>query len=410
MNKIDSMNPVEPEILTVGQGKLEKEMKSSQSRREFLKSAGLLAAGLGLGATSVISSCTKQPGNSLPRWRGFNLLDFFSHNPERSLRNPTKEEYFRWMSDWGFDFVRIPMAYPHYLKFDRSRNITPDEVYQIDGQAVDRIDALVAMAHKYNMHVSLNLHRAPGYCINAGFHEPYNLWMDEEARSAFNFHWGMWAKRYKNFSPDKISFDLVNEPAMRDDPNDQHSPIRAIPGEVYRKVAKGAADTIRSFNPNHLVIAGGNNVGTTVVPELLDLNIAKSNRGYFPAEISHYRASWAFSDIDSLPEPKWPGQVGDRYFSRRLLEEHYAPWIEIVRQGIGVHCGEFGCYNQTPHDVFLAWFSDTLDIFTENGIGWGLWEFRGSFGILDSGRRDVDYQDWYGHKLDHKLLDLLMKH
>jgi endoglucanase len=381
---------------------------NKQTRREFLKITGLAAAGLGFAGTTAIAGKNRAVKNSLPHWKGFNLLDFFSPDPARP-RPPSSEDYFRWMRDWGFDFVRIPMAYPYYVDFDRSRNITPEEVYNISEEMVERIERLVEMAHKYNLHVSLNLHRAPGYCINAGFHEPYNLWLDEEAQQAFNYHWEYWAKRYRNISPDKISFDLVNEPAMRDDPNDQHSPARAIPGEIYRKVAKGAADAIRSANPNHLVIAGGNNVGTTVVPELLDLGIAKSNRGYFPAQISHYRAPWAFSDIDALPEPKWPGQVGNRYFSREMLEEHYAPWIEIVKQGVGVHCGELGCYNQTPHNVFLAWFSDTLDILTENGIGYGLWEFRGSFGILDSGRADVDYEEWYGYKLDRKLLDLLMK-
>lgn len=314
------------------------------------------------------------------------------------------------MQDWGFDFVRIPMAYPFYVTFDRNRNITPDEVYNISLEQVEKIDQLVFMAHKYNMHVSLNLHRAPGYCINAGFHEPYNLWFDEEAQNAFNFHWEFWAKRYQSTSPDKISFDLVNEPAMREDMNDQHSPVTSLPGDVYLKVAKGATDAIRAVNPNHLVIAGGNDVGTTVVPELLELGIAKSNRGYFPAQISHYRAPWAFAEIDSLPEPKWPGQVGDRYFSREMLEEHYEPWIEIVNQGTGVHCGELGCYNKTPHDVFLAWFSDTLDILTSSGIGYGMWEFAGSFGILDSDRSDVDYEDWYGHKLDRKLLDLLISY
>lgn len=76
---------------------------------------------------------------------------------------------------------------------------------------------------------------------------------------------------------------------------------------------------------------------------------------------------------------------------------------------MGVHCGECGCWNKTPHDVFLAWFKDVLEILSENGIGFALWEFVGSFGILDSGREDVEYEDWYGHKLDRKLLDLLMK-
>jgi hypothetical protein len=36
-----------------------------------------------------------------------------------------------------------------------------------------------------------------------------------------------------------------------------------------------------------------------------------------------------------------------------------------------------------------------------------LWNFRGSFGVLDSGRADVQYEDWRGHKLDRAMLRLL---
>jgi hypothetical protein len=75
-----------------------------------------------------------------------------------------------------------------------------------------------------------------------------------------------------------------------------------------------------------------------------------------------------------------------------------------------VHCGECGCWNKTPHHVFLSWFQDVLQILTANKIGYALWNFRGDFGILDSGREDVAYQDLYGHKLDRKLLELLKAH
>lgn len=379
-------------------------------RRTFIQNTGLLTAALGTTGTDLLAapSTPTMAKNKLPKWKGFNMLDFFSPDPANS-RPATKEEYFKWMQDWGFDFVRIPMAYPSYLKFDRSRNITPEEVYQIDQQAVDRVDALVAMAHKYNLHVSLNLHRAPGYCINAGFHEPYNLWIDQAALDAFCFHWNMWAKRYKNVSSQKISFDLLNEPSMRADMNDQHSKNSTVPGATYRKVAQAASNAIWKENPNHLIIADGNNVGNSVIPELTDLNIAQSCRGYNPGIISHYKAPWANKDPDNLPEPKWPGQVGDKYLSRAMLETYYQPWIDLVNKGVGVHCGECGCWNKTPHAVFLAWFSDVLSILTSNGIGFALWEFAGSFGILDSGRTDVAYEDWHGHKLDRKLLDLIRK-
>ena len=43
-------------------------------------------------------------------------------------------------------------------------------------------------------------------------------------------------------------------------------------------------------------------------------------------------------------------------------------------------------------------------------MGWSLWNLKGSFGILDSGRDDVDYEDFHGHRLDRAMLDLLRKY
>nr|WP_293836691.1 cellulase family glycosylhydrolase [uncultured Arsenicibacter sp.] len=376
-------------------------------RRTFIQQAAAVAATVGATGSMTLGGTGVKPQNKLPKWKGFNLLDFFSPDPARS-RPATTEDHLKWMQDWGFDFVRLPMAYPNYLSFDRSRPIKPDEVYQIDERAVDRIDQLVQLAHKHKLHVSLNLHRAPGYCINAGFNEPYNLWTDQTAVDAFCFHWNMWAKRYKNVSAKKISFDLLNEPSMRADMNDQHSKSGPVPGADYRRVAIAASDAIRRENKKHLIIADGNSGGSTVIPELADLDIAQSCRGYTPGSISHYKAPWAVKDPDRQPEPKWPGQVGSQYLSRQMLETFYQPWIDLVKQGVGVHCGECGCWNKTPHDVFLAWFGDVLSILSANGIGFALWEFIGDFGVMNSKRTDVAYEDWHGYKLDRTLLTLLM--
>src|SRR5205814_7800397 len=116
-----------------------------------------------------------------------------------------------WMRDYRFDFVIIPNAYHYYLDIDQSRNITPKKTYKLDERAIEKIDRLISLAHQYGMHVSLNLHRAPGYCVNAGFHEPFNLWRDQAGQDAFNFYWAMSAKRYKNTSSKKISVKLVKE-------------------------------------------------------------------------------------------------------------------------------------------------------------------------------------------------------
>jgi aryl-phospho-beta-D-glucosidase BglC (GH1 family) len=383
----------------------------SINRRIFIRNTGLATVATALtGNFAFGSSGLLTAKNVLPRWRGFNLLDYFGAFPSKGSGLKSTKDDFKWMVDWGFDFVRLPMAYPRYINFDRQKDVTPSDILNINDKVVDEIQELVFQAQEAGLHVSINLHRAPGYCINAGFHEPYNLWKDQEAQDAFCFHWEMWGKRFAAVPSKKISFDLVNEPTMKEDMNDQFSKSSAVPGEVYRKVALAAATAIRKSNPDHLVIADGNSGGSNVIPEITDLNIAQSCRGYFPHYISHYRAPWVFKNPDDAPKAVWPGVIDGKSFSRKNLEEFYQPWIDLVKQGVGVHCGECGCYRETPHEVFLAWFGDVLDILTENQIGYALWNFRGDFGVLDSGRKDVEYEDWYGHKLDKKMLDLLKKH
>ncbi len=380
-------------------------------RRRFLTHTGigLAAAGIGLSSRSALAATTPAPAvrsaNALPKWKGFNFLDFFNPDPARA-RPATRVESFAWMRDWGFDFVRVPMAYPYYLDIDYSRPITPEEVYRFDESKLARIDALVTAAHQRGLHVSLNLHRAPGYCINAGFHEPYNLWRDQAALDAFCAHWTLWAKRYRGIPNQLLSFDLVNEPSLREDMNDQHGKREAVPGDVYYRVAKAAVDAIRAIDPGRLIIADGNNGGHLAVPELAPLGIGQSCRGYMPFNISHHKAPWVYKDPDNLPAPKWPdGPQANRAWLERL----YQPWFDLKDRGVGVHCGECGCYNLTPHPVFLAWFRDVLEVLSERGIGFGLWEMHGAFGLLDSRRTDVAYEDWYGHQLDRKLLELLQR-
>ena len=380
------------------------------NRREFLKTAatGVVLAGLS-GWTNSRYTETK---NVLPRWRGFNILDFFSPRPFNNKYFSAIEQDFKWIADWGFDFVRFPMAYPGYLKYNLVSGIpiTPEQTVDFNEEAIEIVEKTVYAANKQGLHVSLNLHRAPGYCINAGFREPFNLWKDEDAQQAFYTHWDMWAKRFKNVSPKLLSFDLVNEPCYKEDTNDQFCPSTAIPGETYRKVALGCLEVIHKQTPNRLVVADGNYGGGLVTPELEDLPLAQSCRGYYPHYVSHYRAPWFWKNPDDAPMPVWPGTVNGMDLNRKMLEEAFQPWIDLAKRGTGVHCGEFGCYSETPHEVFLAWFEDQLDILTSAGIGWALWNFHGSFGVLDSGRKDIQYEDFHGRKLDRKLLKLLQKY
>ena len=88
---------------------------------------------------------------------------------------------------------------------------------------------------------------------------------------------------------------------------------------------------------------------------------------------------------------------------KRMIE----PWQKLAAQGVGVHVGEWGVFHQTPHAVALAWMRDCLANWQAAGWGWALWNFRGHFGILDSNRQDVQYEEFNGHKLDRRMLELL---
>jgi len=62
------------------------------------------------------------------------------------------EQDFKWMADWGFDFVRIPMAYPSYLKYDPAsgRDITPEETVDFREEAIEAVEQIVYTANKYH--------------------------------------------------------------------------------------------------------------------------------------------------------------------------------------------------------------------------------------------------------------------
>jgi len=325
-------------------------------------------------------------GNPLPRWRGFNLLEMFN---TRST-GEWQEDDFAWTSDWGFDFVRLPMCYLLWTD--------PDDVLKVKEEWLEKIDRAVDLGAKHGIHVCLNFHRAPGFSVNKECEEPFNLWKDKEAQAAFCHHWRVFAERYKGAG--NLSFNLVNEP--------KRPTYEEMTRGDHERVIRACIAEVKEVDPERLVIVDGISWGRDPLPELADLDVAQSCRAYDPHCISHYKASWAHGE--QYDEPIWPdARQGYQVWDRRSLESLYDQWSDLARQGVGVHCGEGGCFNKTPHDVYLRWFRDVLEVLTERSIGWALWNLRGAFGVLDSNREDVEYEEFHGHALDRKLLDLLQE-
>jgi endoglucanase len=273
---------------------------------------------------------------------------------------------------------------------------------QFDEATLREIDQAVEWGRRYGVHVCINFHRAPGYTV-ADPPERTNLWTDPQPQRACAAHWAMFARRYRGIPNERLSFNLVNEPGH-------------VEPKVYAAVVARLAAAIRAEDPRRLIIADGLEWGRLPVPELAPLRVAQAGRGYTPMELSHYQASWVHGE--RFPRPQWPRPVPPNGTPFGLPVEDRAwlwktciePWQAVESRGVGVMVGEWGVFNRTPHDVVLRWAEDSLRNWQQAGWGWAMWNFRGSMGIIDSGRDDVQYEDLAGHKLDRQLLDLLQRY
>jgi aryl-phospho-beta-D-glucosidase BglC (GH1 family) len=88
------------------------------TRRSLLKSAAaVVSAAILPSAFGGIAFSEQRTPTKNPRWYGFNLLEYFSTDPDWMKYFPYKndgmflENDFRWIRDWGFNWVRLPMDY-----------------------------------------------------------------------------------------------------------------------------------------------------------------------------------------------------------------------------------------------------------------------------------------------------------
>jgi aryl-phospho-beta-D-glucosidase BglC (GH1 family) len=239
------------------------------------------------------------------------------------------------------------------------------------------------------------MHRVPGYCINRPEIERHNLWTDIEAQDGLAFQWRALARHFKGVPASDLSFDLINEP-----PGDGEL---GMTREIHESIIRRVTEAIRSVDPERPIIIDGLGSGHFAVPELADLGVIQSGRGYQPMPVSHYGAGWWSGwngHAPLYPGGDWMGHGWDK----AALDEFYRPWRGM---GTSVHIGEFGCFNRTPNDVALRWLGDLVSLWREYGWGWALWNFAGPFGIVDHGRADAEFEVLDGFRVDRQLLELV---
>jgi len=204
---------------------------------------------------------------------------------------------------------------------------------------------------------------------------------------------------------DRVVFDhtFVSGPESKEGEKVVYVP----PYNIYQNVF-GQAEEIRLSEPASRITIS-NEEGDWMTLSAVTLQPAAAGPAYSLGLIS----DWGKTQNTVTFDPARPGQPWssptaiDRAW---LWQNQIAPWQALEAGGSGVMVGEWGCFDKTPYDVTLAWMEDCLANFQRAGWGWALWDFTGGFGILDSDRPGAVYENYEGHKLDRRMLQLLQRY
>jgi endoglucanase len=300
------------------------------------------------------------------------------------------ENDFRWIRDWGFTWVRLPMAYRFWS--------APD-LFTIDEKKIGPIDRAVRLGEKYHVHINICLHRAPGFCILdtmdeqfTGIHitkEKTSLYYDPRTLDAFVYQWAFFADRYKGVPSAKLSFNLVNEPLVPPDaaetaqiekqrplktPDFFNSGTLQRHARDYVRLASAAGNAIRAHDPQRLVVTSIPAVALPF-PDCSPAGCCLSGHTYNPMPVTHHGCEWVRGGgtaTDKVPTWRMKDEKGNIVRDRQKLEKDFHSWAGLAAQGVPIHFGEMGCYKHTPPEAVLAWFNDTLDGLAELNSGWAL--------------------------------------
>ncbi len=220
--------------------------------------------------------------------------------------------------------------------------------------------------------------------------------------------WSALAKQLEGTDPDRIFFEILNEPHDLKDP-------ALWPAAQIRLAA-----AIRAAAPNHTIIATGddwsNPAGLLRLKPLPDPNIIYTFHFYEPHNFTHQGASWGWAPwklMKGLPYPSTPEALApiaakiedklahdatisygnERWNAAKIRTEiaKVADWS--TKNHVPIYCGEFGAYAAfTPRDSRIAWLHDTAAALAELKIGWSMWDYTGGFALApgDPGHRKLD--------------------
>jgi endoglucanase len=318
---------------------------------------------------------------------GINASEWFAQVYDK--RGYTKEHFHDWttaedialIKSMGFNHVRLSVN-PQPMMDAREPNKIPADY-------LAEVDAAVKMILDRGLAVVIDMH--PDSDFKA------RLAKDDDFVERFADFWRAVAQHYSMWDADRVFLEILNEPEFPD---------------RYRWMGVQAklAAAIREGSSALTIIAAGarwSNDDELVFQEPLhDSNVIYTFHFYEPHIFTHQGATWGsyyWQWLRGVPYPSMieaaeraaalePNEVNrlqviryglDHWDAARIAAEvkQAAAWAQ--RRGVPLVCNEFGVYRaySDPRDRD-AWLHDARAAFEANGIGWTMWDYSGSFGVV----------------------------
>ena len=303
------------------------------------------------------------------------------------------------MARLGFDHVRLSID-PVPLQESMQHWPGPNADF------LARLDRAVDAMLANGMAVQIDIHPESPY--------KQQVKTGDEAVKRFAMLWRRVAAHYADRDPEKVFFEMMNEPEVSD-------PYR------WAGIQAAAAAAVREVAPRNTLIATGPNYSgiadlMTQHP-LPDGNVIYTFHFYEPHEFTHQGAGWGspwWIYTHGIPYPatdssldlvKQVPDLADRFAFERYWLDHWdahrirlqideaANWGKTYN--VPLICNEFGAYRQVTDPASrMNWIRDVRTALEADNIGWTMWDYRGGFGV-------VWKQDGQPAKVDDKVVEAL---
>jgi len=285
------------------------------------------------------------------------------------------------IKNMGFDHVRFTLNCEPMFRRGHADRI-PEEYLAM-------VDSAVKMILDQGLAVIIDIHPESDFKAK--------LASDDGFVEQFEDYWRALARHYSTLDPDKVFFEVLNEPEFRD-----RYRWAGVQARLARAIREGAPQ-------NTIIVAGAN---WSAISELLfmeplhDPNLIYNFHFYEPHIFTHQAATWAANFqhyLSKVPYPSTPEnvqsaitQVPDPSNQQAIVHYGLERWnasrvdAEIAlaaawgkRWNVPLTCNEFGVYrlDATPEDR-AAWIHDVRTALEKYGIGWTMWDYAGGFSVV----------------------------